>query len=160
MTSHLPWIFYITENEIVCPNLSPPLNGSVVFTTSIEDKAVYSCNSGLILVGEAESTCQPNGEWSGESEPICGLPCHNLMNPENGMVTLLAGTDPTSPACYSCSDGFVLSELFPCRTCMLDGMWSGPEITCDRRKYCTQFFLIYSPALMLAPTPSLLLYHT
>ena len=38
--------------------------------TSFGDVARYSCDTGYILNGTAERTCQANGEWSG-SAPTC-----------------------------------------------------------------------------------------
>ena len=55
-----------------CGSLPDIPNGQVRFIpdTKFGSSAVYSCDSGHILVGNSKRTCQANGEWSGE-EPVC-----------------------------------------------------------------------------------------
>ena len=54
---------------VVCRDLSDPPNGQVV---SAQFTAMYTCNSGYILVGDNTQICQPDGKWSG-SQPNCSL---------------------------------------------------------------------------------------
>lgn len=112
----------------MCPNLTSPDNGSVEFSTRIGDRATYSCNPGMVLVGEKYRICQADGEWGGE-EPVCGLSCPDLVDPLNGNVSQ-NGSEPGSMACYSCAQGYGPSSA-GCRVCMLNGEWSGPEVTCE-----------------------------
>ena len=55
-----------------CGTLTDPTNGQVSHTagTTFEQTATYSCDTGYILVGDNNRTCQATGVWSG-SEPIC-----------------------------------------------------------------------------------------
>ena len=41
--------------------------------------ATYSCDTGYILVGDSNRTCQATGVWSG-SEPICQSMLQQLLN--------------------------------------------------------------------------------
>ena len=54
----------------MCPDLVPPENGQVEFTTNVGDTAVYTCNAGYILSGARTRLCLPGGVWNG-SDPIC-----------------------------------------------------------------------------------------
>ena len=54
-----------------CSPLEDPLDGSVtVDSFSLGSTAVYSCDEGFDLVGEAMRTCMNNSQWSGEA-PQC-----------------------------------------------------------------------------------------
>lgn len=54
-----------------CDELDDPENGVVDFKqVTIGSTAVYRCNRGFNLVGNAKRVCQRNGEWSGQ-EPKC-----------------------------------------------------------------------------------------
>ena len=63
--------------EIICLELSPPLNGSVEVSAQllgVGTAATYSCDQGYILVGETARTCEDAngaiGVWNG-SMPSC-----------------------------------------------------------------------------------------
>ena len=48
-----------------------PANGSINSTGIMEDDTVtYFCNEGYDLYGDANRTCQSNGQWSG-IQPEC-----------------------------------------------------------------------------------------
>lgn len=54
-----------------CDRLDAPDNGQIRLTgTTLGSRAMYICNKGFMLEGDALRTCQENGEWSGE-DPIC-----------------------------------------------------------------------------------------
>ena len=56
---------------INCGDLSDPSNGQVTLTgTTFGSTATYECDSGSILVGSLERTCQDDGNWSG-TDPTC-----------------------------------------------------------------------------------------
>ena len=57
---------------VECGTLTNPANGQVTHTgrTRFGQTATYSCDTGYILVGQSNRTCQATGVWSG-SEPIC-----------------------------------------------------------------------------------------
>ena len=57
--------------DVMCPTLSPPTNGSVDFEAQgVGSKARYSCIEGFVLEGPQSRSCQTNGAWSGR-EPTC-----------------------------------------------------------------------------------------
>ena len=62
--------FSIAAEGMLCPDLVPPENGGVEFTTSIGDTAVYMCDDGFILSGNSVRLCLPGGIWNG-SDPVC-----------------------------------------------------------------------------------------
>ena len=62
--------FYICVifSQSDCAVLQPPEYGSVIPVLSNPlhgNNVTFSCNDGYNLLGSAESTCMPNGEWSG-----------------------------------------------------------------------------------------------
>ena len=130
------YIFVLKENEIVCPDLAPPINGAVGYTTRVGDEARYSCDSNFQLFGTDRRVCQANGTWTGQ-KPSCFLPCPILMDLQNGTLQQ-NGTKPGSSACYSCDEGFIVQGCMPteincniCRSCGLSGEWSGIELRCE-----------------------------
>ena len=55
----------------LCPPLSPPSNGKVMFSdTRPFSSATYTCDSGFGLVGQSVRTCEQSGSWSREP-PVC-----------------------------------------------------------------------------------------
>ena len=77
---------------ILCPELTAPDNGTVVYNTisqllGVGTTATYSCDPGYILVGETTRTCQDAntgeiGVWN-STAPIC-----------EGIATVRAGAMP------------------------------------------------------------------
>ena len=59
-----------------CPNLLPPINGTINCTMkengapSYEDTCSFTCNTGYELTGSDTRTCQSNGSWSG-NDTVC-----------------------------------------------------------------------------------------
>ena len=54
-----------------CGLLEPPQNGQVmVMGTTLGSRAMYTCNSGYVLLGSVTRRCEADGTWSG-SEPTC-----------------------------------------------------------------------------------------
>ncbi len=69
---------------ILCPEIMAPVNGTLVISTPsptqpliVGTTATYSCDPGLVLVGDLTRTCEDSGtgtvgNWSGsEVDPIC-----------------------------------------------------------------------------------------
>ncbi|XP_062518038.1 sushi, von Willebrand factor type A, EGF and pentraxin domain-containing protein 1-like isoform X5 [Corticium candelabrum] len=105
-----------------CSYLSDPANGGVSVLYNV---AIYSCNRGYQLRGDAKRTCVYN-EWKG-TEPTCLPVCPVLGDPRNGGVSVSAyGTTAT----YSCDRGYKL-EGNKQRTCSY-GVWSGSEPHCKK----------------------------
>ena len=57
---------------VECRELSHPQNGRVEFPVPIfpQSEAVYTCNTGHVLLGESLRRCLDDGVWSG-NEPTC-----------------------------------------------------------------------------------------
>ena len=147
---------YSSLSELIavdCGDLTPPSNGSVAFTFTTfgnESIANYSCDTGYILYGDMNRTCQSNGTWSG-SAPICegrfldimslysslseliAVDCGDLTPPSNGSVAFTFTTfGNESIANYSCDTGYILYGDMN-RTCQSNGTWSGSAPTCEGR---------------------------
>lgn len=122
-------------DEITCPDLMDPANGTVDFETSIGAVAMYTCDEGLDLIGDDTRTCQASGEWSGEP-PTCSVTCVNLTDPQNGAVDQ-DGNLPGDTARYTCNSGYNISgnEI---RICLEDGNWSGDEPVCNCKLLCNE----------------------
>lgn len=98
----------------------------------IGDKVLYECNSGYDLIGKAEWTCQPNGQWDSEcvicdnGDSYCSPPCIPL----GADVSSVEETYPLHTVLeFTCKSG----EYFggsKNRTCMLNKQWSGEPIDC------------------------------
>ena len=56
--------------------------------------------------------------------------CGSLTDPDNGQVTLTAGTTLGQTATYSCNTGYNLVGDST-RTCQATGIWSGSAPTCQ-----------------------------
>ena len=62
------FIYYIVTD---CGEIGAPNNGEVMFNvTTFGSEAVYQCNEGFALGGNATRICEGIGVWSGE-EPTC-----------------------------------------------------------------------------------------
>ena len=54
-----------------CPELQNPTNGTVTYDERVyPNEAVYECEDGFELSGEATRECQINGEWTNDA-PEC-----------------------------------------------------------------------------------------
>ena len=147
---------YSSLSELIavdCGDLTPPSNGSVAFTFTTfgnESIANYSCDTGYILYGDMNRTCQSNGTWSG-SAPTCegrfldimslysslseliAVDCGDLTPPSKGSVAFTFTTFGNgSIANYSCDTGYILYGDMN-RTCQSNGTWSGSAPTCEGR---------------------------
>ena len=58
------------------------------------------------------------------------MDCNNLTDPDNGQVTLTAGTTFGQNATYSCDPGYNLVGDST-RTCQATREWSGSAPTCE-----------------------------
>eukprot|EP00731_Ephydatia_muelleri_P030228 Em0021g751a len=117
-----------------CGTLTTPVQGTVSLTaTTVGSVAVYACNLGFTLSGDATRICQATGMWSGQQPTCSSVPpksCGNPGTPGNGMRTgdsFLVG----AVVQYSCSVGFNLVGSGSA-TCQRDGTWSAPLPTCAK----------------------------
>lgn len=126
-------------NAVDCGFLGNPCNGEVDISggTQFNQQAMYSCQEGYTLVGDAERSCLLSGHWNG-SQPCCIRNCGSLGNPANGTVSTPDGTLLGMQAIYECGKGAHLSGD-SIRTCRIDG-WSGEEPKC---RVCPDEFEYY-----------------
>ncbi|KAH3889329.1 hypothetical protein DPMN_013383 [Dreissena polymorpha] len=118
-------------NRISCPTLTAPTNGAADLSDGLlyEDIAMFSCNTGYAMVGTPTRQCLATKSWSGES-PTCQIRnCGPLINPINGTVLTVDGTEYQKSAQYSCNLGYKISGVST-RTCLASGTWSASAPTC------------------------------
>ncbi|XP_014663654.1 PREDICTED: LOW QUALITY PROTEIN: sushi, von Willebrand factor type A, EGF and pentraxin domain-containing protein 1-like [Priapulus caudatus] len=134
--------------EVVCSRPSAPTGGTVRWSRiggeiAPGSTATYSCEDGLTLVGQAETTCMDNGEWE-HATPECRgteVICSRPSAPTGGSVrwSRIGGEiAPGSTATYSCEDGLTLVGQATI-TCMNNGEWEHAtpecretEVVCSR----------------------------
>jgi len=143
---------------VACQSLTDPNNGAITCSLgddgvpSYEDTCSFTCNTGYELTGYDFWTCQSNGSWS-YSDVMCmggkhylwcfcycsfymhTVPCPFLSDPKNGVMTCSLGDDGVpsyeDTCSFTCNTGYELTGS-DTRTCQIDEIWSGTEITCSR----------------------------
>ena len=66
----LLFVFYSYAAE-ECPQLKNPANGTVTYDERVyPNEAVYECDNGFELRGDATRKCEIDGEWAGDA-PEC-----------------------------------------------------------------------------------------
>ena len=61
----------MSSSLVDCGTLTTPVQGTVSLTaTTVGSVAVYACNLGFTLSGDATRICQATGMWSGQ-QPTC-----------------------------------------------------------------------------------------
>ena len=115
---------------VICPVLSIPDGGRIVTTGQIFNSvAIFSCNDGYLMNGQAFRRCNSEGHWSGIS-PICDpVLCPMLAIPDNGHV-VTNGQIFRSVATYTCNAGYTLIGE-DVRICQSEGQWSNREPYCE-----------------------------
>ena len=91
----------------------------------------YSCNAGYSLIGNANRTCQANGDWT--ARPMCDfVDCGSVDPPKNGEIVDSETIETTfnSVIEFMCSNGYMLNGAKSI-TCQSDGSWSADVPTCD-----------------------------
>ena len=91
----------------------------------------YSCNAGYSLIGNANRTCQADGDWT--DRPMCVLvDCGSVDPPKNGEIVDSETIETTfnSVIEFICSTGYMLNGAKSI-TCQSDGSWSADVPTCD-----------------------------
>ncbi|ETE68909.1 CUB and sushi domain-containing protein 2, partial [Ophiophagus hannah] len=114
---------------ISCGDLPVPSNGNRIGTlTSYGATAIFSCNSGYILVGSRVRECMANGLWSGLEVTClaghCGEPGSIVNGQINGENYNYRGS-----VVYQCNPGFRLIGM-SVRICQQDHHWSGKTPVC------------------------------
>lgn len=119
---------------VECPNLPAPSYGSVHLTgTTLDNIAIYTCDSGFQLVGEAVRRCLTSGQWSGQA-PVCEpRGCGPPPKPHYGYVSY-KNTEVGAKAHHYCNEGYTLSGSQH-RVCLASGYWSGKTPVCLQDHY-------------------------
>ncbi|XP_078581987.1 sushi, von Willebrand factor type A, EGF and pentraxin domain-containing protein 1-like [Branchiostoma floridae x Branchiostoma japonicum] len=112
---------------VLCPQLTPPLRGSMTGSNSYQDVQHFTCEIGYNLVGSAERVCQADGTWSG-SFPTCTIAqCQELAVPENG--TMRGCNSYQNVSRFTCNPGYALTGEASL-TCQADSSWSENAPVC------------------------------
>ncbi|XP_065189082.1 sushi, von Willebrand factor type A, EGF and pentraxin domain-containing protein 1-like [Sycon ciliatum] len=125
-----------TCQHITCPAAPPSIANGYISTVPssflVGGTANISCLPGYQRTGAAVITCDKGGEWpSSKSLPTCTrVTCSPLIQPLNGLVSPGAH-DFDAIRTYTCNQGYTLVGS-PTTKCVLDGVWSAPEPTCQR----------------------------
>jgi len=118
-----------TCEHIVCDSPFVPDNGAVrIRQGHPHQEAVFRCNDGYVLEGEATLQCEANGLWS-DIEPLCNaIDCGDPGQPHNGHKD---GTIYTYPwlVNFICYRGYVLNG-FNSSVCQQSGSWSNSIPNC------------------------------
>ncbi|XP_019618629.1 PREDICTED: sushi, von Willebrand factor type A, EGF and pentraxin domain-containing protein 1-like [Branchiostoma belcheri] len=121
--------------EILCPPLTPPLNGQMAGGNAYGDIVVYVCDAGYELVGgNVTRTCQEDKEWSGTQPECHKVSCSQLIAPTNGSVA--GGTSFGDYAAFTCDAGYEIvgSNIMLCQA---NQQWSGTQPSCHRLQCAT-----------------------
>lgn len=114
------------------PTPTPNAQLAAVDRETFGGVARYECEEGYGVPGSGSSeytvSCTADGTWSAGATCV-SVDCGSLRNPDNGQVTIPAGTTAGAQASYSCLTGFTLVGAVT-RTCLATGAWSGLEPTC------------------------------
>ncbi|KAI8498132.1 hypothetical protein Bbelb_240760 [Branchiostoma belcheri] len=113
-----------------CPTLTAPPNGALSTTaTSYQTVVTFTCNTGYMLNGAADATCQADGTWSNPVPTCTPRPCPTLTAPTNGALSPLGPHVYPNGVTFTCNPGYVLNGAATA-TCQADGTWSNPVPTC------------------------------
>nr|XP_026691305.1 uncharacterized protein LOC113474441 [Ciona intestinalis] len=123
---------YVTDRMHVTPSQC----SSEVTTLTEGNTCLFSCRSGMRLVGQARLTCKGNLKWN-FPVPRCESVCPSLNLLEHGKITPEICTTPGTrvsegTVCtYRClQTELVLTTISSGRTCTSDGSWSGKKPYC------------------------------
>ncbi|XP_019630654.1 PREDICTED: sushi, von Willebrand factor type A, EGF and pentraxin domain-containing protein 1-like, partial [Branchiostoma belcheri] len=113
-----------------CPTLTAPPNGALSTTaTSYQTVVTFTCNTGYMLNGAADATCQVDGTWSNPFPTCTPRPCPTLTAPTNGALSPLGPHVYPNGVTFTCNTGYVRNGA-AAATCQADGTWSNPVPTC------------------------------
>ncbi|XP_034232055.1 sushi, von Willebrand factor type A, EGF and pentraxin domain-containing protein 1 [Thrips palmi] len=99
-------------------------------TYKIGALAKYQCERGYKVVGETLSTCEDNGQWSGEVPQCIFVDCAMPQPTAHGRFTLASNmTYYGAAAIYECDENYEL-DGHARRLCMENGTWSSDTPVC------------------------------
>ncbi|CAG0893228.1 unnamed protein product [Darwinula stevensoni] len=108
--------------------LFPDFKGRYVFGL----RAIYECNPGFLLWGNATRTCSPLGVWSGSVPQCKKVQCPAPPSFANAGLILPNGSEWKAVAVYRCDPGFILPdggrELRA--RCIDSGEWESVVVDC------------------------------
>ena len=115
---------------VSCGNPGTPVHGIRNGESfDFQDVVSFSCEPELILIGNANITCQANGLWSG-SLPMCShMDCNDPGIPDNGQRQSSNFSYGASIS-YTCNIGYEISgnSIIECE---VEGKWNGTIPTCN-----------------------------
>ncbi|XP_044211443.1 inactive serine protease PAMR1-like [Thunnus albacares] len=122
-----------------CASPEKPVNGYLLPVSGLKEELVYNyhCHPPFILIGSQQTTCMPNGTWSG-TPPTCVKaqtntvrcsPPPKLLNGYYRPAPDTAGGAQTIE--FSCKNSYILSGNHK-STCLTNGSWSHRPPKCVR----------------------------
>ncbi|KAK7100185.1 sushi, von Willebrand factor type A, EGF and pentraxin domain-containing protein 1-like isoform X2 [Littorina saxatilis] len=113
-----------------CGPLADPANGVVLaLITTYPSDAIYECDEGYILEGDARRTCTEEGSWS-LSEPTCTpVACEAVPDLEHGSWKGPSSFTFGARVEYECQQGYYMDGM-NAMTCQSNGYWSNEVPVC------------------------------
>ncbi|XP_026500881.2 sushi, von Willebrand factor type A, EGF and pentraxin domain-containing protein 1 [Vanessa tameamea] len=133
------WSHDIPSCELIsCPDPEVPAGGYMeAYDYNVHSTIDFHCEKGHKLVGEPNLTCQPDGEWSGESPKCDYVDCGKLPPLPYGLSELLNGTTHLGSVIqYACTTNYRLVGAVR-RVCTEDHQWSDSSPRCEEIR-CTE----------------------
>ncbi|KAI8500841.1 hypothetical protein Bbelb_216590, partial [Branchiostoma belcheri] len=114
-----------------CPTLTVPTNGALSTTaTSYQTVVTFTCNTGYVLNGTPDTTCEADGIWSNPVPTCTPVKCPLLSPPTNGSLSPGGAETYLDVVTFSCDHGYDLDGSTSA-TCQGDGTWSANVPTCN-----------------------------
>ncbi|XP_035664576.1 sushi, von Willebrand factor type A, EGF and pentraxin domain-containing protein 1-like [Branchiostoma floridae] len=123
---------HCSNMRIQCPALTAPTNGIRTPATGAnlyQDTITFSCNNGYVRVGDFDTRCQANGQWSNPVPTCTPRQCPALTPPANGALSSAGSYFYPNQVTVTCNSGYQRNGVSPV-TCQADGTWSNPVPTC------------------------------
>jgi cysteine-rich repeat protein len=116
-----------------CGVLPAPSNGTVSAGDTIyATTRTLGCDTGYVVSGSTERTCQASGDWSGTPTACTIYDCGGSYPvPLNGSAANVTGTTYGETVTYACNSGYERIAGDPTATCSESG-WVGTVPTCER----------------------------
>ncbi|XP_078610838.1 P-selectin-like [Branchiostoma floridae x Branchiostoma japonicum] len=123
-----------TCTPVQCQLFWAPLHGTLnpVGTNSYQTVVRFTCNTGYVLNGAADTTCQADGTWSNAVPTCTPVQCPTLTAPANGVLIPIGATSYQVRVMFICNPGYHLNGASSA-TCRADGTWSNSAPTCTLR---------------------------
>ncbi|XP_019619706.1 PREDICTED: P-selectin-like [Branchiostoma belcheri] len=118
-------------DAVQCPTLTAPEFGSLTppGPHSYPNLVTFNCETGYVLTGAGDTTCQANGTWSNLVPTCTPVQCPARAAPANGAVHPHGPVSYPNGVTFTCNTGYVMNGAST-PTCRADGTWSHPVPTC------------------------------